>query len=189
MLRLSREVHCALADIKVESFKTLQRYGWLPSLPPYLRPSKPFAPIETLTLALYNAMYEQHHISRVYAADICSAAHVLVSRWNALRETAAERRQAGKQEILFGRVMRLPNEAEGERLPAIEPVVGTLEEINLRHRTTISLIAVSVTRVSNVVSNRAMKHGVDLDLFWSEPTSAKRSSAQKPSRAKKGSAR
>jgi hypothetical protein len=186
MLRLSREVHCDLAGIKVEAFKTLQRYGWLPTLPPYLRPAKPFAPIETLTLALYNAICEQHRVHRVYAANICSGADILLRRWEEMRETVAERRHDGKDDIMFGRAMYPGLLADGG---GPRPVLGTLEEIAAEHKEAWTIITVSVTRVGNAVSLRATRHGVDLDQFWAEPASSKRSPAGKPSRGKKGGAR
>jgi hypothetical protein len=186
MLRLSREVHCALAGIKVEAFKTLQRYGWYPSLPSYLRPGKPFAPIETLTLALYNTICEQHRVHRAYGADICSGADILLTRWEEMRETVAERRYDGKDEIMFGRATYPGLLADGG---GPKPVLGTLEEIAAEHQEAMAIITVSVTRVGNVVSNLAMRHGVDLDEFWAEPASSQRSSAVKPPRAKKRIAR
>jgi hypothetical protein len=172
MIRLSREAHCALGGIKVEAFKTLQRYGWLPVLPAYLRSEKPFTPIETLVLAIYNAMYEQHRIARVYAANICSRADILVTRWSELRQTAAERREAKKPEILFGRVMRAQKQDQGEKFPVVEPILGTLEEIANQHPTALTIIAVSVTRVAGTIRSRALNHKIDLTDFWVEPVPA-----------------
>jgi hypothetical protein len=186
MLRLSREVHCDLAGIKVEAFKTLQRYGWLPTLPPYLRPAKPFAPIETLTLALYNAFSEQHRVHRLYAANICSSADILLTRWEEIRKTTANWQRELETEILFGRATYpgLPTDRGGAK-----PVLGTLEEIATEHPGAMAIITVSVTRVSESVTSRAERRDIDFNQFWTEPASSKRSPAGKPSRGKKGGAR
>jgi hypothetical protein len=200
MLQISRKLHCALAGIEVEAFKTLQQYGRLPVLPAAFRPDKPFGPLETLVLAVYNTMAEHHHVARAYAANICSAgAEVLSERWDELRQTAAQRHDAKEDELLFGRVtfsaaVPLPD--------ARKPVVGTLEEIaaevaaerrrrqerNQQYPTT-STITVSITRVANQVSHRAAKHGIDIEQFWTEPFRGWRPQPRKTRPRKKGAAR
>jgi hypothetical protein len=128
-----------------------------------------FSPLETLTLAIFNVMTAQHYIAREHAANICSGADILLTRWSELRETVAERRSAGKDEIMFGRVMYPGTLAQGG---GPKPVVGTLEEIAAGHPHAIAIIAYSVTRVANMVGNRAKDNRIDLDQFWAEPIPA-----------------
>jgi hypothetical protein len=171
MMQISRKVHCALAGMDIEAFKTLQRYGRLPVLPAEFRPEKGFGPLETLVLATYNAMVEQfqeqhNRMFRAYAADICSAAAILSTRWNELRETLMQRRLAEKNELLFGRVT-LPGTLRDGGGP--RPVLGTFEEIAAEHPAAITIIAISVSRVADLLRNRAAKHGIDIEQFWAEP--------------------
>lgn len=165
-MQISREIHCALAGIDVEAFKTLQRYGRLPVLPAHLRPNKPFGPLDTLTLAIYNTIVEQHRVAREYAANICNEAGVLLTRWSELCDSVEQRRLAGKEELFFGRIT-LPGTLAQRGGP--KPAFGTLEEIAAQHMFAITIIAVSATRIANLISNRAVRHGVDLGHFWATP--------------------
>jgi hypothetical protein len=192
VFHISRELHCALAGIEVGAFKTLQQYGRLPVLPVAFKPEKPFGPLETLVLAIYEAMVEEHRISRAYAASICSGEGIgiLAAHWNEFRETGPyfaaarareERRQAKKDDILFGRVKfpDLPSRGGGPRhvlgtLKDIVAELGILKEkiaadFNIEHTTPMSIIAISLTRVAYVITERAMRHEINLDHFWAEP--------------------
>jgi hypothetical protein len=185
MLQISRELHCALADMEVGAFKTLQQYGRLPMLPAALRADKPFGPFETFVLATFNTMVEYHRVARERAADICSAgAENLAARWPELAETVAERRFANKDELLFGRVDLAGTLKQGG---GPKPVIGTFEEIAAQHATAISITAISITRVANLVRDRAAERGIDIKQFWAEPfpaVPAKKTRSQKkgPSR-------
>jgi hypothetical protein len=192
VFHISRELHCALAGMEVGAFKTLQQYGRLPVLPAAFKPERPFGPLETLVLAIYDVMAEQHRISRAYAASICSGEGmgILAEHWNEFRETGPpfaahcareERRQAKKDDILFGRVTfpDLPSRGGGPRhvLGTLKDIVAELDilkkkiaaDFNIEHTTPMSIIAISLTRVAYLVSNRAMKHEINLDHFWAEP--------------------
>jgi hypothetical protein len=167
MFQISRERHCALAGMEVGAFKTLQQYGRLPVLPRQFTADKGFGPIETLALAISNEMVEQHHVAREHAAGVCSAAAILSTRWNEVRETVAQRRATGKDELLFGRVT-VPGTREQGGGP--RPVLGTLAEIADEHGdAAMTIIAVSVSRVAEGVRNLAEKHGIDMEQFWAQP--------------------
>jgi hypothetical protein len=193
MLQLSRKLHCALAGLQVEGFKTLQEYRRLPRVPNELKADKPFGPFETFMLATYNALVEYNRVPRERAADICSAgAALFAARWADLRETAEERRLAKKSELLFGRVdlAGTPKQDGGT-----EPVLGTLQEIAKQisaiekiapERKAFAITAVSVTRVASQIHNRAAEHGIDIEQFWAAPFPTPASKARP---AKKGAAR
>lgn len=164
MLKLSREAHTAIANMKVEAFKTLQEYRRLPRVPNELKADKAFSPFETFVLATFNAMVEQHHVARERAADICTAgATLLAERWREIGETRA----AGKSELLFGRVT-VPGTREQGGGP--RPVFGTLEEIAAEHGdAAMTIITVSVSRVASQIRARAAEHEIDIEQFWAEP--------------------
>lgn len=169
MLQIPRKVHCQLAGMNVHTFKNLQQLNRVPVLPAAFRADKAFSPLETFALATYNVMVEQHLVARERAAGICAEAGILSTRWNELRETVAERRAAGKSELLFGRVT-LPGTLRDGGGP--EPVLGTSKEITAEHPGEITRITISVSRVADLIRNRAAEHGIDLAPFWAAPFSA-----------------
>src|ERR1700732_2624544 len=99
MPQLSREDHCALAGIDIEAFKSLQRLGRLPAIPDQFRSEKGYTALETMALAAADTMVQIHLLAREHAAAICSAAGILTTRWNEIRESSEN---PGLQTFFFG---------------------------------------------------------------------------------------
>jgi hypothetical protein len=158
MLRITRELHCALAGTEFELLKTLERRGQAPSFPRGSRNG--FTPLATLGLALFEAMAREWHVHRTYAAGICTAgAPLLVERWRDIRNTS----ESFDRDILFGRVL-----SSG---PRILSVCGTIGEIACDHPSAISVLLISATRVAATIRARALRLEIDLKDFWAEPES------------------
>jgi hypothetical protein len=158
-------MHCALAGIDVEAFKTLRRYRRLPVLSDRLRGKNGFTPTETLALAVFQVMTTQFHLAREQAAGICSQATILAQRWAAIRDTSAKLRTGELppgSDIMFGRVV-LPG-------GSFKPVCGTSEAIALDNPAAIGIITFSVSRVAATIRSRALSLKIDLDEFWACPT-------------------
>jgi hypothetical protein len=160
---LSRETHCLLSDLHVEAFKTLQRYGRLPTLPEQFQGKKGFFPIETLALATANAMVTACSISWERATAICSEVRVIADHWHDIGKISA---MLGRQDsILFGRAT----------LPGMSPpvaVYGTLAEIAEDNPAAICIDAISISRVAAAIRNRARDHHIDISDFWASPVEA-----------------
>jgi hypothetical protein len=149
-------MHCALAGVGLEAYKSFDRRSQLPSFP---RAGSGFTPLATLALALFEAMATDWFVSRYQAAGICTAGSgLLVERWQDIRDSS----ELYDRDILFGRVL-----AAGPRLV---PVCGTLDEITPDFPDVISILLISATRVAGTIRARASRLDFDLTEFWANPT-------------------
>ena len=165
-MELSRKTHCDLAGIPVHSFKALQHLGRVPVLEPPYRGERGFTPLETIALVMASMMADESKVAWERAAGICSRADVLLSRWSELKETVAERRIAGKREILFGRV-EVRDPSKNDQVVS-RAVVGTFAEIAAEYDPTRAFV-ISASRVAEIIRNRAERLKIDLSQFWTAP--------------------
>jgi hypothetical protein len=159
-IALTREQHCALAFIGVDSFKALQRLNRLPILPAEVRAAKGFGPFETLALITALEFREQHRQAHERAAAIASQLATILPMWPDIVKASTK---SPIEEILFGRV-----ESIGDK-PASVAVCGRLGEIAEDYPSTAKLVVLSISRIVAVMRNRARDLKIDLGEFWSMP--------------------
>jgi hypothetical protein len=170
---LSREQHCALADLSVRAYMSRRRRFQLPEIPSHLKapPGKGFTPLETLALATANQLVEQFAMAPERAAGICSRMdEAVLQKWDAIAETS--KHPGTERDILFGRA--LVRDVSGQ--PGHVPVCGTLVEISRAYPAPLWLITISLSQIGGWLRARAYtrKLGIDMDEFWRQPAAVDR---------------
>jgi hypothetical protein len=161
MITLSREQHCALADLDVEAFKTLQRYSRIPDLGARFGQPNGYHPFETFALLIAMEFRRQFFMSHEQAASIAAKADVMLPCWHDIGAPL----ETSKPEIFFGRVS----------FPGVVPpltVCGTFLQIASDHPTAITFVGLSVSRIAAQMRSKAASRSIDLAEFLDSPSEA-----------------
>lgn len=154
-LTLSRSQHCEIAQIDVESFKTLRRLGRIPNLGPNFKgQGRRFSVMETFALGLAREFVIEYEISWDRAATIASNVGVMRGHWTAIGERA-QNLSSERRSIIFGQAVFADAPPKS--------VCGTLSDLD---ESASGTIGIDVCSFGLKFYQRAKRWHLDLSHFF-----------------------
>lgn len=177
MITLTREQHCALAQMDIATFKDLRKRNLLPTSDRTidLARDRKYTPHATLMLIMAKDLFDVCNLSREAAARTARACLQLPLRWDAIARTslAISRGEHTDDSIYCGYVEKVPRTLEPEGTPAwyaasravhfCETYAGLAKFGPIRR-----LVCVNASEIAARMRLRAEAANIDLEQFWLE---------------------
>lgn len=178
MIVLTREQHCLLAGIDIETFKSMKKRGQLPTIDYSKTPDgeRGHTPSSTLMLLIAIDLFYACGLSRESAACVAASGYAAHRVWPAIARSSLMIVQGKhvKDPVLCGLVQTTTHKAEAVRQYALSPrddcvstfcgTVGDLAKLAPIGRMVCTNVSEIVARM-RLVAERA---NIDLEEFWRE---------------------
>lgn len=159
MILLNRDDYCLLAGFDVETLKSLQRRGQVPTSPGPAADGR-YTPFAALLQVIANEFAEDQGINRTRAAFLAGHGHCLADRWTDVAESS-ETLFLGRQDPHVEMFLAI---AEGGR--GRSATCGTLAQVSRKFPSPVRLALANVSRAAALVRMRAARHEINLNGFW-----------------------
>jgi hypothetical protein len=177
MIVLTREQHCLLAGIDVETFKSMKKRGQLPTADYAKTPEgdRGYTPTSTLMLLIAIDLFYACGLSRDSAAIIATAGNYAHRNWPAIASSSLLIAQGKPVEnpVMCGLVERTKHKAEAARQYALShnrhlsAFCGTVSDL-ARLAPIGRMVCTNVSEIVARMRLAAERANIDLEQFWRE---------------------